>query len=507
LPEGYYLSKNEEHDMTAYDAEKSIAEGQGFFESLIQFVRGEATHLEAHEIERGIFERILPIGLAAMKLYFAEKGTGDHGENLIHDDQFYRRQPGFRDRRYASIFGPLDIARTCYRRLGEEGIYPLDHEANLPDRQYSYFLQELMNLFSIDHPFSDGAKRLKLFLGQNWAASVLIDVAHDGATDYDEYYEQKEAPEEKDEGEIQVASFDGKGVPILKAEAAKIQAKLGKGEKKQKKKEALVGSSYTVDRNVRSAEEMAIRLVYPEQLEKEKKESPKGQNIRRMASVKRSKEEVMSEIKKDVEKRDPTRKRPLVILQDGAAILWSLATNLFGAWDNIWFILDIIHVRHYLWDAANALYGEKSEEGKAWVKEKLEQILKGGVGYVVGAMKQIISKRNLKGTKRKALEKAITYFEKHKQWMKYDEYLAEGFPVATGVVESACGSVVQDRMEGSGKRWSIDGAESVLILRSLEKSDDYTEYWNYHISQEKNRLYQLYEKLKFNKNKELEEAA
>jgi hypothetical protein len=495
--------------MTVYDAEKSITEGQEFFEDLLQFVRGEAARLETHEIEKGIFARILPIGLAALKLYFADKGTGDHGENLIHDDQFYRRQPGFRDRQYASIFGSLDIARTCYRRPGEKGIYPLDHEANLPDRQYSYFLQELMNLFSIDHPFSDGAKRLEQLLGQKWAASVLIDVAHDGSVDYDEYYGQKKPPEEKDEGEIQVASFDGKGVPILKSDAAKIQAKLGKGEKKQKTKEALVGISYTVDRHVRSPEEMAIRLVYPEQLEKEKndKESPKGQNIRRMASVKRSKEEVMSEIKKDVEKRAPTRKRPLVILQDGATILWTLALNLFGAWNTVWFILDIIHVRHYLWDVANALYGEKSVEGKAWVKEKLEQILKGGVGYVIGAMKQILSKRKLKGTKRKALMKAITYFEKHKQWMKYDEYLAEGLPIATGVVESACGSVVKNRMEGSGKRWSIDGAESVLILRSLEKSEDYSEYWNYHISKEKNRIYQLYKKLKYNKNKGLEEAA
>ena len=125
------------------------------------------------------------------------------------------------------------------------------------------------------------------------------------------------------------------------------------------------------------------------------------------------------------------------------------------------------------------LFGERSKEGKAWVHEKLKQILNGGVGYVIGSLKQIETKRNLKGTKQKAVKKAITYFERHKDWMKYDVYLSEGFPIASGVVESACGSVVKDRMEGCGKRWSVDGAESVLILRSLEKSNDYTEYWNF----------------------------
>ena len=221
--------------MTIYDSEKSITEGQSLFESLFQFVKDNAKDLEVHEIEKRIFERVLSIGLAALKLYFAEKGSGDHGANLIQDDKFYPRQPGVRTRRYASVFGTCSVARTCYRRLGEPGIYPLDQEANLPERQYSYFLQELMNLLSIDHPFLDGAQRLEQWLGAKWAASVLIDVAHDGTTDYDNYYEQKTAPKEKEEGEIQVVSFDGKGVPMIKSEAAKIQAKLGKGGEKAKK--------------------------------------------------------------------------------------------------------------------------------------------------------------------------------------------------------------------------------------------------------------------------------
>ena len=65
-------------------------------------------------------------------------------------------------------------------------------------------------------------------------------------------------------GELLVVSFDGKGVPMIKAEAVKLKAKLGTGEKRQKKKEALVGVSYTVDPKPRSPEALAELLVDPE---------------------------------------------------------------------------------------------------------------------------------------------------------------------------------------------------------------------------------------------------
>ncbi len=120
----------------------------------------------------------------------------------------------------------------------------------------------------------------------------------------------------------------------------------------------------------------------------------------------------------------------------------------------------------------------------------MEQILKGGVGYVIGGLKQTFTKRRLKGSARQALEKAITYLERHKKWMRYDEYLAAGMPVATGGVESACGAVVKKRMEGESKRWSVEGAEAILRLRSLEKSEEYLAYWRFHTMQERKRVYE-----------------
>ena len=73
--------------------------------------------------------------------------------------------------------------------------------------------------------------------------------------------------------------------------------------------------------------------------------------------------------------------------------------------------------------------------------------------------------------------------------MKYDEYLKEGYPIGSGVVESTCGHTVKNRMEGSGRRWSIKGAESMLLLRSVYTSNDWKEYLGDHRHREGQKIY------------------
>jgi hypothetical protein len=131
------------------------------------------------------------------------------------------------------------------------------------------------------------------------------------------------------------------------------------------------------------------------------------------------------------------------------------------------------------------LCGEGSKTGKRWVQQKLTEILRGRVGYVIGGWRQILTKRQLRRSVRKTLATVITFFHNHRRWMPYDVYVAVGLPVGTGVVESACGSVVKHRMEGEGKRWSLKGAEAILALRSRKKSHDHDlrDYWRFRARQ------------------------
>lgn len=293
-----------------------------------------------------------------------------------------------------------------------------------------------------------------------------------------------------------VASFDGKGVPMIKKEVAKIQANLGKSEKRQMKKEVLVGVCYTVEPKIRGAEDIARALVYSKEDKdeadptKKRVESPRARDIRRIASLVNPKEEVFQAIRAEFEARDPQIENVLAVLVDGDRALEKLVKTTFcRKRDGVYLILDILHVVGYLWDAAHAFHAEGSAEAKSFAFDRLVQILNERVGYVIGGLKSAKTKRRLRGSRAQAVEKCIGYFKKRKHMMAYDEYLDWGLPIATGVVESICNSVVKNRMEGCGMRLTVEGAEAMLRLRSVYLSNDWQDYWSYHVKAEGCRLH------------------
>lgn len=154
-------------------------------------------------------------------------------------------------------------------------------------------------------------------------------------------------------------------------------------------------------------------------------------------------------------------------------------------------ILDITHASEYLWKVGTALYGEKGPARVLWVEEKLYALLEGKVGYLIGGLRQRGTKnqQRLTASQQKVLEKAITYFDNHRHMMHYHTYLKKGYPISTGVVEGTCGSLVKDRMEQSGMRWSVAGAQAVLNQRAVVKNGDWDDFWRFYIDAERERLY------------------
>ena len=150
-------------------------------------------------------------------------------------------------------------------------------------------------------------------------------------------------------------------------------------------------------------------------------------------------------------------------------------------------ILDIIHVIEYLWKAAWAIHEEGDVEAEHWVSERLLQILRGKSSHVAGGIRRSATLRGLEGKAREAMDTCANYLLKYKEYLRYDEYLAEGFPIASGVIEGACRHLVKDRLEVTGARWSVSGAEALLKLRALRASGDFEEYWRYHLAREQER--------------------
>ena len=258
--------------MSPYSIDESVLEGRLEVNQLFEFVMNNAEAMDAYSMEQAIFSRVMGIGLTVMTGYFAQKGTGDVGDVLkLEDGTTLKKEKRLLWKNYFSVFGKFGVPRTCYRTNGLDGVMPLDAQANLPERSYSYLLQDWMNLLSIRDSFGEASVTLNKLLRSGVSPSRFEVVNRESANSYDEFYENKEVPASENEGEIQVIGFDGKGVPVIKSEAAKIQSRLGKGEKRQKTKEAIVGVSYTTDPKVRTPKEVAENLVYPEKEEKQRK--------------------------------------------------------------------------------------------------------------------------------------------------------------------------------------------------------------------------------------------
>ena len=111
------------------------------------------------------------------------------------------------------------------------------------------------------------------------------------------------------------------------------------------------------------------------------------------------------------------------------------------------------------------------------------------MGYVIGGLRQMVTKRGLSQSKKKKLAQVCNYFHRNRDRMRYDEYLAAGFPIASGVIEGACRHVVKDRMERAGMRWTIDGAQAMLDLRSTSINDQWSAFQTHRIKTDTRRLY------------------
>jgi hypothetical protein len=148
-----------------------------------------------------------------------------------------------------------------------------------------------------------------------------------------------------------------------------------------------------------------------------------------------------------------------------------------------------MHALEKLWKAAYVFHAEGSLEAELWVLDRTLRILLGDVGQVVKGIRQSITKRGLSGAAGKTLRGVADYLYRNRTRMRYDEYLAKGWPIASGPVEGACKNLIKDRMERSGMRWTEQMAEAIVQLRAISLSGDFDHYWQFHIEQDQRRLY------------------
>jgi hypothetical protein len=448
-------------------------------------------------VEREVFSQVLELGLTVMEGFVAAQGDGDAGLELPEDEgKTVRRLTQPRTRRYLSIFGELPITRYVYAAREGQKVRraPLDERLGLPAGDFSYVLQDWLGRLCVKESFREATCDLRQLLGLSPSVRAAEQMTQRMAADAEAFQVAYAAPPADEEGELLVVTADGKGVPMRRPleERARCGPRRTKGEKANKKQMAYVGAVYSIDRFRRTAAEVVDELARKERAASR----PEPQHKHVWAEMTRTgpgesgefpgRERLFIEMAIAAHRRDPTRKKTLVCLMDGEAALWKVQREWVS---RAVCILDLFHVLERLWSVAHVFHREGSREAERFVAHHLRMLLEGKVGYVIGRFKRLRKEHALRSSRRAVVTAAIGYYENNRRHMRYDEYLAAGYPIGSGVAEGACRHVVKDRMEQTGMRWTLGGAQAMLHLRVVYLNGQWSEFLNHHIEAEQSSQY------------------
>jgi hypothetical protein len=460
-----------------------------------------------HHVEEVIFRQLLAMGLDLLRAFLARAGDGDVGPTLTipgespsEPPQVLPRLKTPRCRPYLSIFGEVAIERVCYGHDRVEAA-PLDARLHLPRRQYSYLLQKWLGAFVNDDAHAEAVQKLQTILGLSISVKASEDLNREQASDVEPFQDSLPVPEPSQEGPIVVVTADCKGVPLVRSAVADAEEegagtqeararssphhRRGKGEKANTKRMAAVGAVYTIEPFVRTTDEVIDEL----QRTKAAGRRPGPQQKRLRADLLLGKVSLFLWLADELCRRNPEGTKPVVFLSDGERALHDRQGEYLP--EGVTCVLDLLHVMQRLWKVAWCLFEEGTQKAQAeqWVEDRLRMLLDGKVGYVIGGLRQTVTKRKLKGSRRKTVREVIGYFDRNRSRMRYDEYLAAGYPIGSGVIEGACRHLVKDRLERAGMRWLPDGAQAMLDLRATYLNGEWDVFWSYHVEQEDDRLY------------------
>lgn len=390
------------------------------------------------------------------------------------------------ERGLMTLFGEVEVRRKGYGGRAMSSLYPLDAELNLPADLYSDGLRRRVSEEVSRHAFDDAVEAVCKSTGGKVPKRQAQALVRDVSQDFEGFYAERAAGDAEESADPLVLSVDGKGVVMrpeglreatrraAQRERHKMKTRLSQGEKRNRKRMATVATVYSVAEHARSAEQI-MGLV--ERTDK----PPRPHNKRVWASLERGMSQVIEEQFSEALRRDPKCERPWAVLLDGNETQLALAEAALERHNvEATITVDFIHVLEYLWKAAYCYHAAGTEAAEQWVGERALRILQGKSSDVAAGMRRSATLQGLSAKERKAVDTCADYLLKYRKYLRYDENLRRGLPIATGVIEGACRHLVNDRLEITGARWGLPGAEAVLKLRSLRSSGDLDEYWKFH---------------------------
>src|SRR5512144_207426 len=481
----------------SFDLQRCLDELQTFARS----AAGAGTPV--HEVERGLWRRLLQLVYQWQGQFFALVGDGDQGETVtVAEGHMVRRLPTLHRRPYQSVFGPFELDRVVYgtRESQQIEFVPLDARLGLPAGKFSYLLQDWDQSLVVENPYQQVNHVLSRILGVAQSVASLEQMTHTLATAVDDFRAIQPPAPVAEAPQIIGLSGDGKGVPLRKpATAPPIQAHdHQRGPKPDRKKMDLVGAVYQTDPYPRTPHEVVEALFHDPAAAPVRVTGPRPtpQHKRLRASLNRQEgttpvraaEEIFPWLVAEAQQRDPEQQCPWVVVMDGQPALWEEIDQVLGNTPRVE-ILDLLHATSYLWQAVHLFHPAGSNRAMQLMKLLVLGLLSGvGAALIPWLMTQAES-IGLTAPHRERLEQISQYFHHHRERLHYDPYLAAGYPIASGVIEGACRQVIKDRLERTGMHWTVRGAQALLQLRCVALNGDWEAFMKHYIDQESRRLY------------------
>jgi hypothetical protein len=499
----------EARSMTAYAVALKPTQADAYlpaqeqFDSIITRLRAPQSQRMTHsELEQFLDLEGRELLRLMLQAHLDERGPGAVSEPVIDAQGQEHIHQRLHSRSLKTIFGKVTLDRQGYGGRSLSSLHPLDAELNLPPEKYSHTLQRQIAEASAKDSFDEVVTSIHNQTGVRVPKRQVEEAVCRAAQDFEAFYKQQcaaSAGEVKATSNILTMTFDGKGVPMRKADLREETRRRAEGErprhrdhrgkdrKSNTKRMGTVAAVYTIAPFVRTPEQIASELKPVHEIPPAR---PRPEDKRVWASLKYLPEEIVRQAFDEATRRDPKHRKQWVALVDGNETQLGLllcAAESYGV--ELVIILDLIHVLEYLWKAARALHGADEAAAETWVRDRMLEILRGRSSAVAAGMTRSATLREMSAKAREPIDACAHYLIKYREFLCYDQYLAKGYPIATGVIEGACRYLVKDRMEITGARWSLEGAEAVLQLRSLRASGDFDEYWAFHLQQEYQRNY------------------
>jgi len=411
-----------------------------------------------------------------------------------------------------SVFGPVTVTRKAYRAVpvrpaghGDAvlqaagktagNLYPADAVLNLPAGRHSAGLARLAAAEAARGSFEDAQAAIERATGVRVGKRQVEDLAAAVAVDVDAFYATRCPGPCPDR--VLLLQADGKGIvmrpdglrPATAAQAAKTSAKLAMrlspGEKHGRKRMAEIVAVCDLKPAPRTIED----IIPPRgRSHSPRRDPPVTSGKWLTANVTDDIPAVIGSMFDEAERRDPSHERTWIALVDGnRQQLDAINTEATNRGVAVTVLVDFVHVLEYVWKAAWTFFYPGDPDAQAWVADHARTILAGRAIDAAATIAYQADDGGFRGNERTGADAAVAYLTHKAPYLDYATALTQGWPIATGVIEGACRYLVKDRMDITGARWSLHGAEAILKLRALIANGHFDQYWTWHQHQQLTR--------------------